>query len=189
MDDRPKSRGTFPLILAGLLAGIGLGVLLLFGIPWLQSRQAAGSNSLEDVARLDQPAVDFELGDLSGEPLKLSSLQGKVVLLNFWASWCTPCRAEMPLFQQVQSQYPDELVVVGVNNGESEKAAGDFAAEVGVPFPILLDAQGEVGRAYQVNMLPITYLIDQQGMIRFRHIGQITETQLASYLDALGVGK
>lgn len=171
------------------MAGLGLGILLLFGIPWLQDRRSERVDSLAGVARLEQPALDFELQDLSGSLGKLSSLQGKVVVLNFWASWCLPCREEMPLFQQVQSQYRADLIVVGVNSGESEKAAGDFAAEHGISFPLLLDAKGEVGKAYQVSMLPVTYLIDRRGVIRFRHIGSITETQLASYLNALGVGK
>lgn len=119
-------------------------------------------------------APDFTLDVLGGGQVTLSELRGKVVLVNLWASWCPPCRAEMPAIENVYRAFKDKgLVVLAVNttyqDGEREAAA--FAQEYGLSFPIPLDRTGAVSRRYQLNALPSTYFVDRQGVIRSVIIG------------------
>ncbi|MCH8206275.1 MAG: TlpA family protein disulfide reductase [Chloroflexi bacterium] len=110
------------------------------------------------------PVHDFELTLFDGQSLRLSDLRGKVVVLNFWASWCPPCRAEMPDFQEMWEEMRDEDVVfVGIALGESERSARAFAETTGVTYPLGLDETGRISRDYRVTSLPTTVLIDREG--------------------------
>lgn len=110
------------------------------------------------------PGHDFELTLLDGESLRLSDLRGKVVVLNFWASWCPPCRAEMPDFQEIwEEMKEDDVVFLGVAVGDSESPARAFAETTGVTYPLGLDETGRISRDYQVTSLPTTFLIDREG--------------------------
>ena len=110
------------------------------------------------------PAHDFELTLFDGQSLRLSDLRGKVVVLNFWASWCPPCRAEMPDFQEMWEEMRDEDVVfVGIAVGDSERGARAFAEATGVTYPLGLDETGRIARDYRVTSLPTTFLIDREG--------------------------
>ena len=116
--------------------------------------------------KLGEPAPGFRLETLEGAPLSLAGLEGQVVALNFWASWCGPCRQEMPDFQQAWEEHRDQGVVfVGVAVDDTEKDAGDFARQVGVTYPLALDGTGEVAQAYRLEALPSTFIIDQQGNV------------------------
>ena len=125
--------------------------------------------------------------------MRLSDLRGRVVVLNIWASWCPPCRAEMPALQVLHEQRAGQgVVVLGINSTvqDSEQAARDFAAEYGLTFPIALDRDGEATRLYQVRALPSTFFIDRQGIIRRVVVGgplnpSVLETTV---LDLLGEG-
>jgi len=125
--------------------------------------------------------------------VRLSDLRGRVVVLNIWASWCPPCRAEMPALQVLHEQRAGQgVVVLGINSTvqDSEQAARDFAAEYGLTFPIALDRDGEATRLYQVRALPSTFFIDRQGIIRRVVVGgplnpSVLETTV---LDLLGEG-
>ena len=120
----------------------------------------------------DLPAVDFSLKDLSGQEQNLSSYAGKLVFLNFWATWCGPCRAEIPsmeeLYLELQNQ---DFVIVAVNSQEADKQVADFVENVGMSFPVLLDTAGRVGAAYSIRAIPTTYIIDPQGYILGRMVG------------------
>ncbi len=137
------------------------------------------------------PEVDLER--LEGDRVRLSDLRGRVVVLNIWASWCPPCRAEMPALQALHEQRVGQgVVVLGLNSTvqDSEQAARDFAAEYGLSFPIALDRDGEATRLYQVRALPSTFFIDRQGIIRRVVVGgplnpSVLETTV---LDLLGEG-
>lgn len=111
-------------------------------------------------------APDFELELLSGETVKLSDYRGQPVILNFWATWCPPCRAEMPDMQKIHEDY--DVAILGVNQIDTEsspKNVPDFIDELGVTFPILLDAESLVGIRYGAKVLPTTYLIDKDGRV------------------------
>lgn len=115
------------------------------------------------------PAPDFTLETAEGEPISLSSLRGRVVVLNIWASWCAPCRAEMPALDRAHQALNDEgLFVLGVNatDQDSLEAAAAFLVRTGVSFPVVYDLEGQVGRAYRVRALPTTFVIDRRGVIR-----------------------
>ncbi len=111
-----------------------------------------------------QPAADFELRIFGGDVLRMSDLKGKVVVLNFWASWCPPCRAEMPNFEEMwREMRDDDVVFVGVAVSDSPEDARAFAEATGVTYPIGVDASGVIARDYRVVSLPTTFLIDREG--------------------------
>ena len=146
--------------------------------------------SLTEPLAQTQPAVepgryapDFALTDLNGETVRLSDWRGQVVLLNFWASWCVPCRQEMPLLQATHEAYAgDGLVVLAVNMGEERRRVEGFAADLAVTFPVLADEETTVGTLYRVRGAPTTYFIDREGVIRQRCVGPLTSGMLAAIL-------
>ncbi len=129
---------------------------------------------------VDRPAPDFLLTTLGGERLRLSDFRGKTVVLNFWATWCPPCRREMPDFQALWEERgpdgPDDLVILAVNL-ISQDARADvraFVREFGVSFPVLFDTSGDaVSRRYGVRALPATFFIDRDGIVRTTALGSV----------------
>ena len=120
------------------------------------------------------PAPDFTLKSLDGKNLKLSEMRGKVVLINFWASWCGPCRQEMPLLNSLHNKYePLGFTVIGVNVEERTENARDFIKNTPVDFPILLDNENRVSKLYKVVAMPTTVVVDRDGNMRFLHHGYI----------------
>lgn len=117
-------------------------------------------------------AIDFELEDMQGVLRKLSSYRGKIVFLNFWATWCGPCRIEMPSMQRVYEEFKGEgLVIVAVDLREDREQVKRFLDQYGLTFPVLLDKTGRVGATYGARAIPTTYLIDRKGYIIGRAIG------------------
>lgn len=118
------------------------------------------------------PAPDFTLKSHSGANLKLSELRGEVVMINFWASWCGPCRQEMPVLEELYARYqPLGFTVLGVNIEEDPSKARALLEELQVSFPVLFDTSNEVSRLYQVAAMPSTVLIDRDGNMRYLHKG------------------
>ncbi len=118
------------------------------------------------------PAPDFTLKSRSGENIKLSELRGQVVMINFWASWCGPCRQEMPLLDQLYQRYqPMGFTLLGVNVEEDGTAADKVLKEIPVSFPVLYDNRNQVSERYQVSAMPSTFLIDRDGQVRYLHKG------------------
>lgn len=123
-------------------------------------------------AEVGKPAPDFTLKSLSGENLKLSEMTGNVVLINFWASWCGPCREEMPLLNALHSKYePLGFTVLGVNVEEDVNGAKGFLKNFPVDFPVLLDNTNTVSKQYQVIAMPTTVVVDRDGNMRYLHQG------------------
>lgn len=129
-------------------------------------------------------ARDFTLETLDGSRVSLRDYAGQVVLINFWATWCPPCTAEMPSLEAAYQAHKEEgFVVLGVNVEESRSAVEPFVAEMGVTFPVLLDEKGQVAKEYRTLGLPMSLLVDREGIIVVRHIGYLSEGQLQEYLD------
>ncbi|MFE5322651.1 redoxin domain-containing protein [Paenibacillus sp. NPDC056579] len=131
---------------------------------------------------IGQRAPDFELLTLDGQKVKLSDFRGKKVLINFWATWCPPCRIEMPIMQQFYSQQKDNnVVILSVDATHTELNSSiveSFVNHWGLTFPVVLDADGQVGKTYQVAAYPATYTLDENGIIRKKHQGAMDEEML-----------
>lgn len=130
---------------------------------------SGGALVLED----RRPAPDFEVMTLSGEPLQLSSLQGRIVVLNFWASWCPPCRSETPLLQAAQDNLGDDVVLVGMDVWDAEADARDFLEQYGVTYTVGHDDDGEVAIDYGLSGVPETFIIDAEGRVVARLPGEV----------------
>ncbi|MDO8616678.1 MAG: redoxin domain-containing protein [Dehalococcoidia bacterium] len=123
-------------------------------------------------------APDFLLEQLTGGELRLSDLRGRPVVLNFWATWCAPCRKEMPQFVQAYDRYQDQgLVIVAVNLQEGKGIVRPFADDFGIKFPIAIDRDGEVGDRYRLLGLPTTFFIGRDGVVRSVFTGPFLEKQ------------
>lgn len=134
----------------------------------------------------ENPALDFTLPDLDGRPTTLSEFRGRIVVVNFWASWCPSCRAEARDFGDFARQYRDRgVTVVGVNLREDAATVRAFAEANGMDYPLLLDADGAVGRMYGVVGIPTTVIVDAAGSVRGRHVGVLNAAQIADYVAPL----
>lgn len=125
-----------------------------------------------DTLRAGAPAPAFQLGSSGGKPVSLDSLKGKIVLVNFWASWCGPCRKEMPVLEQLNRQYHNKgVALLGVNVEPDSSAATDWLKATPVSFPILFDVDSKVSKLYQVEGMPNTVILDRKGNVRYIHRG------------------
>lgn len=146
--------------------------LLALGLVWIDvAALPPGTAAPERIPapRAGFPAPDFTLATPDGLTYTLSEWRGQPVIINLWASWCAPCRAEMPALQRVSQEFQDQgLLVLGINvtRQDSASAALNFAAQHGLTFPILLDPAGRVADAYQLRALPTTFFVDSQGIIQ-----------------------
>jgi thiol-disulfide isomerase/thioredoxin len=125
-------------------------------------------------------APDFTLNDTSGKPVTLSSLRGKVVLLDFWASWCPPCQASTPFLQELENQYGSKgLVVLGVNQGESHDKVKDFMTTRGLTYKVVLDESRSLQGPYRVRGIPAFVIVGTDGSIVWRQTGYTPDMQSA----------
>lgn len=135
-------------------------------------------------------APAFSLVNLDGETVSLADFRGKKVLLNFWATWCPPCQAEVPelvsMYAELQ-QAGYEIIAVDVLE-DSETVAG-FVQEKGMAFPVLLDTSGQVGRAYQVSGIPTSFFIDEEGIVRVVHVGGLTQDSMRTRMAEVEANK
>ncbi len=143
----------------------------------------------EVAPRLGYLAPDFTLEDLTGQKVSLSSFRGKPVFLNFWASWCPPCRKEMPELQNFHERYGEQIALVGINWGETADTVRGFLARVGVTYLNLLDPRGTAFVLYKLTGIPESFFIDSEGYIRGVWIGPLTVEQLVQGFARLGLLK
>jgi cytochrome c biogenesis protein CcmG/thiol:disulfide interchange protein DsbE len=173
------------------LAVVGLALL---GVWLLGVRDDDGGQSSDALgpvgdarAEVGSPAPDFVLESLDGELVRLSDFRGQVVLINFWASWCGPCRVEIPYFEDRYQTHQGELVVLGVNTEDTLEGAKEFRADVGFTYPTAFDGDGTVEEAYRVRGLPTSVFVDENGVVQAIRSGGITEEQLDELLAGLGI--
>ena len=163
---------TYWLIIAALCLVIGL-----------------GGGALLHRGTQQEQAPDFTVEDRSGEKVSLRSLRGSPVIVNFWASWCGPCQAEMPEFEEAYKQYGDDIVFMMVNltdgRSDTRESADAVIAEGGYTFPVYYDTTGEAANAYGINAIPVTLFIDTHGKLLYQKTGMMDAAELQSWIDTL----
>ncbi|MBA3016162.1 MAG: TlpA family protein disulfide reductase [Proteobacteria bacterium] len=143
-------------------------LLLLFCLSLL----VFGCGQKPKVATIGEAAPDFTLVDRKGKTWTLSELKGQVVFVNFWATWCPPCREEMPSMQKLYTMLPgDKFKMLAILNKDDPALADSFAAKLGITMPILNDQQNTIGPKYGLTGVPETFIVDKQGILREKYIG------------------
>lgn len=193
---------------AGIIGGISALILLLIIVFTFRSNNtnvvdngsesaAANVSAGETVfangngtLAVGDPAWELEAVDVNGNSVTLNDFAGQPIIINYWASWCGPCRIEFPHLQEAYEQYQDEgVVLLAINQQEDAETAVDFFRELGLSFTPLLDEDGEIGRQYQIGRtLPTTFFINPAGKVTAVHRGPMTFGQIEGYLaDTLSV--
>jgi peroxiredoxin len=159
-----------------------LGILLVALIYALYT----SLNKEPNAVKVGSKAPNFSLEQLDGPPLVLDDLKGKGVILNFWGTWCEPCKAEMPALQKQYDKYKDKgLVVVGLNIGESPITIEPFVKELGVNFPIVMDRKSEITKLYRIGPIPTTFFISPEGEVAEIFIGEMKEAYIESQVKKI----
>lgn len=191
-----SARASLLILAAGLLIGLALGLVVFYGLPSLTGdglpsvvRPGGPTATPAPAPVVGAPAPDFTLLDLAGNPVTLSSLRGQVVLINFWATWCGPCRIEMPAIERRYEQYRSQgFAVLAVDADEPATEVSAFVHAYALTFTTLLDPGLVVNDLYRVRGYPTSYFVDRSGMVRALHVGSMTERQLDDYLATVGLG-
>lgn len=182
------SRPQWNLLIAGVLL-LGSAFIQITRVRSAQGGLAPISSAAVATNPAPQPnhlAPEFALYDLNGSVVNLRDLQGKVVLINVWATWCPPCRAEMPMIQAAYEQYADQgFVVLAVNLRENPRTVAAFMQQFGLTFPALLDLDGNVSAAYRATVLPSSFFVDRQGVVRAVYRGPMSRSVIAGTVDQL----
>ena len=170
----------FPIL--GILAAAALA--LSSGVAANTPVPTPESITLQDTSLIDKPAPNFELAALAGPRHRLSSYRGRTVFINFWATWCEPCKRELPAFEQFQAQQgTDGAVILAVNVAETPDTINQFFVEENIAgLNVLLDANQDVYRAFGIDRFPTTFVIDSAGVVRYKYYG---EMKLEDMNDAL----
>jgi cytochrome c biogenesis protein CcmG, thiol:disulfide interchange protein DsbE len=150
---------------------VAIGIVVVIGMA---KRDRPAVNIRQRPVAAGRMAADFKLQDLEGRTISLSSLRGKVVFLNVWATWCGPCREEMPSIESLYEEFSNDkdfLVVAVSQDTMGSKAVVPYVKKNGIKFTVLLDPSNEVGEAYDVSGIPETFIIDRDGRIVAHHVG------------------
>lgn len=183
-----------PYILAMALIGAGLLVLGIVALVMLPKPEASAQSEAKKEAgvpsaipaEVNFPAPDVTVRDLDGNEIKISDFQGQTVLLNNWATWCPPCRAEMPALQAFYEDHRHQkFTIVAIESGEPPQEVADFVEQYGLTFPVLVDRSQRTLVAFRNNGLPNSYLIDPQGQVRLAWNGAISREVLEKYVTPL----
>jgi cytochrome c biogenesis protein CcmG, thiol:disulfide interchange protein DsbE len=175
------------LLLAGILVGVGLGVFLFTPPSEIPSPTNAASTGYSAITPAPAPVVGapapaFRLRDITGQAVQLSDLRGAPVLIAFWATWCEPCRLELPMLNQQASR----IKILAINMGEERDPVAAYAKDLGLDsLTILLDSDFSARDLYRVGGLPTTFLVDTAGMVRFQKVGSLESSEFDAALAAL----
>lgn len=173
----------FQFSLAALLIVGGLGMLVYLAIGTGQSQTSGAPPAL---AQQGEVAPDFSLPSLDGNDVHLSDYAGQVVLVNLWATWCPPCKAEMPMINAYYEAHREAgLTVLAINSEEDAATVRQFIQAHGYRFPVLLDLESAVSDLYQIRGLPTTFIIDREGRIQYVQTGEISAKQLDAAVKPL----
>jgi thiol-disulfide isomerase/thioredoxin len=177
-----SSRFIFAMIMIGV-GFIFLGIVLFMS---LTSSEASPQEYTATPVKVNYPAPDLKLNDLQGNLVSIKDYLGKVILVNMWATWCPPCKAEMPTLESFYKKYKDnEFMIVGINDGEAPHEVASFVEDYGLSFSIWLDPQYLSEKAFKTINLPSSYVIDRNGTIRLMWIGAISKRALENYVSPI----
>jgi len=175
------------MIVFGLLA-LGLMFFLMTGETSTAAPAPQEFSTLP--VEVNYPAPDLNLQDLTGAPVSLRGLRGRVVLVNLWATWCPPCKAEMPTLQAFYEKYQDKgFTLVAINQEETREVVAPFVQTYGLTFPVWLDLEYLAEKKFNTMNLPSSYVIDRNGIVRLMWVGAISKTNLEKYAPPIIVEK
>lgn len=212
VEERPQNRREWSGVLRSLVLPLLIVATVTGGLFYIEQRRGGGSReasggfgvvALPDEknttgrsvsTEIGRAAPDFLLETADGGQLRLSDLRGRPLLVNFWASWCTPCRKEMPEIVRAYAAHKGSgLEIVAVDLQENAEQVRAFADEFGMTFPVVIDRTGSVGDAWRiggpVQGIPSSYFLDADGVVRARVFGPMTEQEIADNLATVGVGE
>lgn len=166
---------------------MGVAVLGLGWVAYSQEEESSlsGGETLTEAPVAGYLAPGFTLNSTLGEQISLVDYRGQPVVLNFWATWCPPCRAEMPLFQEASVKYNGRATVLGVDQGEPQSIVSDFGNALSITYPLLVDQDNSVNRNYGVAALPTTIFIDGEGVVREVFTGIVSQAVLEDRIERL----
>lgn len=179
------------ILVAILAVGLFVGAYLLYNRLSedyiAQKDESVSTSAGESTGEAQkQKAIDFTVEDSSGNKVKLSDYFGKPIVLNFWASWCSPCKAEMPHFEKAFKENKDvQFLMVNVTAGDSYSDAANLIKNQGYTFPVFFDKKDEASYRYSVSSLPMTFFIDKEGNIETYRTGMLSESKLMAGIDSI----
>jgi thiol-disulfide isomerase/thioredoxin len=183
--ERKQKYKIFAMALIGgglLIVGI-VSLILLTSTLSTSSPTSVGENA---PAKVDFPAPDLQLHDITGNPVSLSDYQGQVVLVNNWATWCPPCRQEMPILDAYYRDHRHQgFVIVAIDAGDAADLVADFANQYGMSFPVWVDPSSSALNSFRNNYLPSSYLIDKEGQVVMVWSGAVTRASLEQNITPL----
>lgn len=186
-NNQPYSQTTPGRLMALSMVGAGLLTLAVAFMLLIYTNDTASSSDFSAVpAEVNYPAPELTLTDLNGEQVSLTDHLGQVVLVNLWATWCPPCRDEMPTLQAFYEKYrSDGFVLISIDQGETVEQVTPFIEEFGLTFPVWLDTGSEAGRIFKTISLPSSYVIDRTGQVRLMWFGGISKKNLEKYVPEI----
>ena len=169
---------------------VGLGLVLVAIAGFLAIPKAAESIKEQEISAIpisvNYPAPDVTLTDLGGNPVALSDYAGQVILYNAWATWCPPCKAEMPTLQAYYEKYQDQdFVIIAIEDGQPAAEVAAFVKNYGLTFPVWPDLENKASVAFRANSLPTSFVIDRDGSVRLIWSGAITMAMLEKHVTPL----
>jgi len=167
------------IVLSGLLAAQGC----TLSAQDIRNSEQTGQSELPPAPKVGRLAPDFTLTDLEGNSVRLSDSRGKVVFINFWATWCPPCRAEMPDIEAIHQEYKNKgVVVIGVDLYEDENVVRQYVQQGGYSWTFVIDNTGEVAINYGITGIPTSFFLDKEGIIQAVKVGVMTKRAIESKL-------
>lgn len=170
-----------PLLWAALIVGVGLVLLGLVLLPLGRAQQGGAAGDL-----VGRPAPELDAVDLDGRPWTLEDADGRLIWINFWATWCPPCRTEMPMMQRLYEQYGDRILIIGVDFGEERGAVVDFVDRYAITYPILLDPTLDNFYRWSPQFgLPKHYFVDAGGRVLRQFLGELPPQLMLETIEEL----
>jgi peroxiredoxin len=183
---RQKSQQTQTIVL--LVTGLGLiliAVAAFLSIPKAQAEVQAVSNSAVPF-EVNYPVPEVKVTDLKGNPVSLADYRGQVILYNAWATWCPPCKEEMPTLQAYYEKHQGEgFVIIAIEDGQPVNEVADFVENYGLTFPVWSDPKWVATTAFKTNSLPTSFVIDRAGVVRLTWGGAISREMLEKYVTPM----